>query len=139
MHPAAPLPVLGCWRSLRSGSACRRATRDALPSTFSQPGPFASLWPRSACPAVERSPGACGSSARCRNGKGDRVEPVRSVQRPECVSSSLQARWRLRPELIRGIEVSWIEPDFGLLAATDMGDLDGVVLKMLARPLGAGP
>ena len=28
-HPAAPLPVLGRWRSLRSGSACRRIIRDA--------------------------------------------------------------------------------------------------------------
>jgi hypothetical protein len=42
-HAAAPLPVLGRWRSLRAGSACHRITRDAgrvlLAARCSRPRP----------------------------------------------------------------------------------------------------
>ncbi len=43
----------------------------------------------------------------------------------------------LRPELIRGVEVSRVVPDLGRLAVMNVEDLDTVVGKLPARPLGA--
>src|SRR5882724_7822326 len=49
--------------------------------------------------------------------------------------------WRLRPvparpEVIGGVQVSGMRPDLGCLAVLQVEDLDGVVLEVLARPLG---
>ncbi len=43
----------------------------------------------------------------------------------------------LGPELLRRVGVSWMSPDLGRFAVLDVGDLDKVVLILLARPFGA--
>jgi len=42
------------------------------------------------------------------------------------------------PELIRDVEILWINPDLGCLPVADVPDLDSTILQPLAGPFAAG-